>query len=606
MRLRSLKLHIRLILPLGLSLLVIISTALAYLYIHSSKEVANLSDANIKHIQHLANANETQLTDFLEANLRQSQEALATTSAQFEEFQIKAAEDLLQLASRPFEKAFDTGDKRSVRTWLKRQGNVDGVEEVSVIDEDGRVKFSSDKRFLDRKIPDDVMAQVRQGGDKLRRWADDGLETYIAKKIQRKCIRCHVHFSWQGREGQTAGYFYLRVSTKSFEQLKSQNEIFVSHQMEENKKVLSGQVMESKKISSNLERENKIGLAEFRSLNITIFSLTVAGIVGSSALLLYLLVRVIVSKPINGMIELLSETSLQLYSTCDQITFASQSLAETTTEQAASLEESTASLEEIAAATKKNAANAGQADSLMRQSDRIIQEANVSMNELSGSMDEISKASQETSVIIKTIDEIAFQTNLLALNAAVEAARAGEAGAGFAVVADEVRNLAMRAANAARSTSQLVEGTVGKIKEGLELVARTGQAFSEVTASVDKASCLVSEITADSNEQASSIEQVSHAVLEMDKITQQNAAGAEESAATSEEMNRQAKQMKHVVEGLTALINGRDYGDENLSLSAEDVKRSGKIQNDDSEWSYVGAKVLESRRIKAGAADDES
>jgi hypothetical protein len=580
MRLRSLKLHTRLILPLGLCLLVIITTALAYLYQHSSREVAKLSETNIKHIQNLSNSNVKQLTEFLDSNLRQSEDALATTNAQFEEFQIQAAEHMLQLTSRPFEKAFDTGDKRSVRTWLKRQGNVEGVEEVSVINEHGWVKFSSDKQFLNRKIPDDVMDQVKNGGDKIRRWADNGLETFIAKKIQRKCIRCHVHFGWEGREGQTAGYFYLRVSTKAFEKLKNQNETFVSHQMDENKKVLSAQVMESKQISSDLEKENKIGLAEFKRFNFIIFLFTVAGIVGSSAVLLYLLVRIIVSQPINNLIKSLSETSDQLFSTCDQIATSSQALAETTSEQAASLEESTASLEEISAATKKNAANAGQADLLVRESDGIIDKANTYMNELTGSMDEIAKVSRETSKIIKTIDEIAFQTNLLALNAAVEAARAGEAGSGFAVVAGEVRNLAMRAAEAAGSTSQLVEGTVGRITDGLELVNRTNEAFSEVTASVDKVSRLVSQITADSKDQASGIEQVNYAVFEMDKVTLQNASSAEESAAASEEMNYQAKQMKHSVDILTALVNGTLSGDENLSIKENENHSSDGLQKD--------------------------
>ena len=146
----------------------------------------------------------------------------------------------------------------------------------------------------------------------------------------------------------------------------------------------------------------------------------------------------------------------------------------------------------------------------------------------------ISKASEETSKIIKTIDEIAFQTNLLALNAAVEAARAGEAGAGFAVVADEVRNLAMRAAEAAKNTADLIEGTVKKVQDGSLLVATTNDAFSQVKESTTQVGNLVSEITEASKEQSSGIEQVNIAISEMDKVVQQNAANAEE-------MNAQAR-----------------------------------------------------------------
>ena len=178
------------------------------------------------------------------------------------------------------------------------------------------------------------------------------------------------------------------------------------------------------------------------------------------------------------------------------------------------------------------------------------------MTELTQSMEDISKASDETSKIIKTIDEIAFQTNLLALNAAVEAARAGEAGAGFAVVADEVRNLAMRAAEAAKNTAGLIEGTVKKVKEGSELVERTNGAFSEVSKSAAKVADLVSEIAAASTEQAQGIDQINKAVSEMDKVTQQNAANAEESASASEEMNAQAEQMKIIAAELQGIVGG--------------------------------------------------
>ena len=153
------------------------------------------------------------------------------------------------------------------------------------------------------------------------------------------------------------------------------------------------------------------------------------------------------------------------------------------------------------------------------------------MDELTGSMKEIARSSEETQKIVKTIDEIAFQTNLLALNAAVEAARAGEAGAGFAVVADEVRNLAMRAAEAAKNTSGLMEDIVRKIKNGEKLVEVTDGAFKEITDSSLKVVNLIGEIAAASQEQSQGIEQVNKAVAEMNSVTQQTAAGAEELAS---------------------------------------------------------------------------
>jgi len=260
------------------------------------------------------------------------------------------------------------------------------------------------------------------------------------------------------------------------------------------------------------------------------------------------------ARPIQRIAGGLTEGADQVSSASSHVASSSQSLAEGASEQAASIEETSSSLEEMSSMTKLNADNAHQADTLMKEANTVITHANTSMNALTSSMDQISKASEETSKIIKTIDEIAFQTNLLALNAAVEAARAGEAGAGFAVVADEVRNLAMRAAEAARNTSGLIEGTVKRIQEGSGLVLRTSEAFGEVARSADKVGRLVAEISSASHEQAQGIEQVNKAVTEIDKVVQQAAANAEESASASEEMSAQARRMKAMIEELVALM----------------------------------------------------
>jgi len=209
----------------------------------------------------------------------------------------------------------------------------------------------------------------------------------------------------------------------------------------------------------------------------------------------------------------------------------SQSLSEAASEQAASLEETSSSLEEMTSMTKQNASNAHQANNLMNDTQEVIKKADSSMKQLTASMKEISAVSEQTVKIIKTIDEIAFQTNLLALNAAVEAARAGEAGAGFAVVADEVRNLAMRAAEAARNTSALMEDIVRKIKNGEKLVNATDEGFRELTESSSKIVGLIQEIAAASQEQAQGIDQINKAVADMNTLTQRNAAAAEELAS---------------------------------------------------------------------------
>jgi len=282
--------------------------------------------------------------------------------------------------------------------------------------------------------------------------------------------------------------------------------------------------------------------------------------IGALSLVILLIIVLFIARsianPLSQLAQSLGSGADQIASASSQVSSSSQSLAEGASEQAASIEETSSSMEEMSSMTKKNAENAGQADTLMKDANQIVAAANRSMDQLIQSMKDISQASEETSKIIKTIDEIAFQTNLLALNAAVEAARAGEAGAGFAVVADEVRNLAMRAADAAKNTAALIEGTVKKVTAGSTLVSDTSAAFSKVAESAAKVGDIVSEIAEASKEQSSGIEQVNIAIMEMDKVVQQNAANAEESASASEEMNAQAEQVKAYVEDLVGLVTG--------------------------------------------------
>jgi len=305
----------------------------------------------------------------------------------------------------------------------------------------------------------------------------------------------------------------------------------------------------------------------------------VAVIAAGGLLLSYTMARAI-SRPITHVAESLLEGADQVATGSGQISSASQQLAEGASSQAASLEETSSSLEEMSSMTKQNADNASQADGLMKEVNKVVEQADASMDELIVSMGEISKASEETSKIIKTIDEIAFQTNLLALNAAVEAARAGEAGAGFAVVADEVRNLAIRAAEAAKDTSNLIIGTGRKVASGSELMTSTNDAFQEVAKSAARVGELVAEIAAASSEQAQGIEQVNRAIADMDRVVQQNAASAEESASASEEMNAQAQQMKGNVGTLVAFVgNSRTNG------RSREEALGGEVDGGDQEFS---------------------
>jgi methyl-accepting chemotaxis protein len=293
--------------------------------------------------------------------------------------------------------------------------------------------------------------------------------------------------------------------------------------------------------------------------------------IGFGLLVLSWLVARNTARPINRAVDGLTQSAEHIASSAGQISSASQQLAEGASEQAAAIQETSASLEEISSMTRKNAENASEADRLMKATHQIVTQANTTMHSLTSSMEDISKASEETQKIIKTIDEIAFQTNLLALNAAVEAARAGEAGAGFAVVADEVRNLAMRAAEAARNTGTLIESTVKKVKVGAGLVQQTNNDFSEVTSMIANSGGLVGEIAAASTEQAQGIDHLNQAVQEMDKVVQQNAASAEETASITQQMNAQSEQVRELVIGLARLVGTR-------SRSAADTSKSKRKQ----------------------------
>ena len=311
-------------------------------------------------------------------------------------------------------------------------------------------------------------------------------------------------------------------------------------------------------ITAQLDRSQKATQREMVSTgeitHWTTIVVTIAGLI-LGVLLSYLITRSI-TRPLNRIIHSLNSGADQVSSAAGQLSDSAQQLAEGSSEQAASLEETSSSMEEMNSMTKSNAENSDQADALMKEMTTAVDGAGTAMGEVTDSMARISTLGGETGKIVKSIDEIAFQTNLLALNAAVEAARAGEAGAGFAVVADEVRSLAMRAAEAAKSTQSLVEDMVQGIGDGSSLVAKAQDGFSRMIQAANRVTGLISEIAAASQEQAQGINQINLAMSQLDRVTQSNAASAEESASASEELSAQAESMTAMVNELVALVNG--------------------------------------------------
>jgi len=252
----------------------------------------------------------------------------------------------------------------------------------------------------------------------------------------------------------------------------------------------------------------------------------------------------------------LTSAARQMASAASQVSASSQSLAEGSSEQAASLEETSASGEEISSMARKNCENSLAVAELVTHSQRKFIETNQSLDTMVVAMGEINAQSDKISKIIRVIDEIAFQTNILALNAAVEAARAGEAGAGFAVVADEVRNLAQRCSQAARETAPLIEESIATSNGGKAKVDQVVTVIRTMTEESAKVKTLVDDVNLGSQEQARGIEQIGKAIAQMNQVTQNTAASAEESAAEAKELSTQARAIDLVVLRLRSLVGG--------------------------------------------------
>jgi methyl-accepting chemotaxis protein len=263
-----------------------------------------------------------------------------------------------------------------------------------------------------------------------------------------------------------------------------------------------------------------------------------------------------VSRAIRLVIGDLGDATNQAMSGSYQVSGSSQSLAEGTSQQAASLEETTATLNEISASARENADNVEKAELLAAQAQQFANTGSDAMHRMSTAIDAIKDSSDKTAKIVKSIDEIAFQTNLLALNAAVEAARAGDAGRGFAVVAEEVRNLAIRSAAAAKDTSSLIEDSQQRANQGVSVSKEVSELLTNMKEAVEKVNGLLGNITATSRAQTQNVEQIGSAMGQMDKVVQSNAANAEEAAAAAEELSAQALNLCRFVARLTDIVEG--------------------------------------------------
>ncbi len=344
-------------------------------------------------------------------------------------------------------------------------------------------------------------------------------------------------------------------------------------------------------INQDMLRDKQISDQNYANARWMMIVVSLAGIILASILAFFILSGI--NRKLQQVIAGINGGAEQVAAASTQVSTSSQSQAEGASEQASSLEETSSSLEEMAAQTRQNADNAEQADNAVKETANVVESGVSSMEKMNAAINEIKESANETSKIIKTIDDIAFQTNLLALNAAVEAARAGEAGKGFAVVAEEVRNLAQRSAEAAQNTAQLIEKSQENAGNGVHVAEEVTRQLESINGSSKKVNTLIAEIAAASKEQAQGIEQVNTAVSEMDKVVQQSAADSEESASASEELSAQAQQMREMVTELVNVVSGR---------ALNNGRQRSMLSNADNGNKHQNRKTLKPHAAKADSA----
>ncbi len=351
------------------------------------------------------------------------------------------------------------------------------------------------------------------------------------------------HFDIIKEEADKAGKIFVLMNEQAMEKSYSK-QIEALPLLDKLVEVNAKEIRNAKKIAEEEAARDKM---------IAVFGMLLGAI---TALSLGIYLSLSISRPVNRIVEGLFQGAEQVVDAATQIASASQSLAEGASEQAAAVEQTSASISEMVGSALKNAEDSDQTNLSMSQASQAVENAELSINHLSDSMEKISQASASTQKIIKTIDEIAFQTNLLALNSAVEAARAGEAGAGFAVVASEIRSLAMRSAEAARTTAELIDGTVRQIHAGEDIVSDVRDIFENISSRAKDVSRSVSDIAISSKALAEGVGFVNQAITDVNVVIHQNAANAQQCAATSEEMSAQAEVMKQFAAELLVLVKG--------------------------------------------------
>lgn len=431
----------------------------------------------------------------------------------------KNAENVFLTTASAVKGSLERGEMEKFTRVLEEQRKIKGLLEFSLYDSHGVVSASSDSGNTNKRMDAAVTAGLQAGNGRFKRKTADAFEVYEAQRVTADCLRCHT--DWQ--EGASGGVLYGRFSTESLTDANAQS---------------AG------------------ALARMRSSQIRGGVITAVAVAGVFCVMALWVLRRQIAAPLAALLEDVTAVSDQIREASSQVMSSSQSVADGAGRQAASIEETSASIEELSAMTRRNVQDAATAKELATQARRAAETGTAEMRGMTQAMDAIKESGGNIAKIVKSIDEIAFQTNILALNAAVEAARAGEAGMGFAVVADEVRNLAMRSAEAARETANRIEDSIAKSEHGVRISQNVARTFVEISDKVRSVDDLVGNIANASREQNEGITQVNVAMSEVDKVTQNNAAGAEEGASAATELGAQADALQAALGRMSNLMAG--------------------------------------------------